>query len=116
MRFPLSSTLTVAAFALAPILMIAVTAPAHAQGSSGDYRCTALADQARAAATLPGLSAGDATSARRAVSTGVTLCNARAEGAAARQFRRALAIANVTEARADTNARVASTGAVAGGN
>jgi hypothetical protein len=116
MRFPLSSTLTVATFALAPVLMFAVAAPAQAQGASGDYRCTALADQARAAAALPGLSASDATSARRAVATGTTLCNARAEGAAARQFRRALSIANVTEARADNGQRVASTGATTGGN
>ena len=116
MRLPLSSTLTLAAFALAPVAMFSIAVPAHAQGTSGDYRCTALADQARAAAAQPGLSTSAVTRARQAVATGQTLCAARAEGAAARQFRRALSIANVVEVRNQTPSQVATRDAATGGN
>lgn len=117
MRFPLSSTLTFAAFALAPVVLMTVATPAFAQAPSGDYRCTALPAQARAAAAAPGADASAAARARQAIAVGQQLCAARAEGAAARQFRRALNVLNVQEVRAATPADIAGNpGAPAGGN
>jgi hypothetical protein len=69
-----------------------------ASASSGDYRCTGLADQARSAAE-----AADASKqkvAQRFLATGLKLCEARNARAAAQQFRSALKAAGVAEVEA----------------
>lgn len=98
MRSPL--LLAAASFALTGTIMLAAV-PADARGASTDYRCTALLEQSRAAvaaATDPAV----AQRAARAIRTGETLCEARAEGAAANQFRRALTMLGVEEVRTTT--------------
>lgn len=77
-------------------------APAQARGASTDYRCTALAEQARTAAATVA-DANQQARVRRMISTGDSLCQARAEGEAARQFRAALQVMGVQEVRAAAN-------------
>lgn len=101
-RSPLSPSLhmssafaLVAATTLAFAGLMASTQSAQAQTGSSDYRCTALVDQARTAAA--GAEAKKQASAARLVATGVKLCEAGNERAAAKQFRAALKIAGVAE-------------------
>jgi hypothetical protein len=75
--------------------LMASTQAAQAQTGSTDYRCTALVDQARTAAAST--DAKKQASASRLVATGVKLCEAGNERAAAKQFRAALKIAGVAE-------------------
>ncbi|UNK79357.1 hypothetical protein MNQ96_17800 [Sphingopyxis granuli] len=98
-RFP-SAFAIVAASALAFTGLIASTAPAHAQPQSGDYRCTALAEQAQGAADT--VQSGKQASAKRFVAAGNKLCEAGNERAAAKQYRTALKIAGVAEAQGDS--------------
>ena len=101
-RSPLSPAAHLSsAFALVAATMLsfaglmASTSPVQAQTGSTDYRCTALVEQARTAAT--GADAKKKASANRLVATGVKLCEAGNERAAAKQFRAALKIAGVAE-------------------
>lgn len=97
--FP-SALVLVSAAALAFTGLIATTSPANAKTASSDYRCTALVDQAKAAADQ---AAGDKqASAKRFVALGVKLCDAGNERAAAKQFRAALDIAGVAETESDS--------------
>jgi hypothetical protein len=101
--FP-SAFAVVAASALAFTGLVASASPAHAQTSSADYRCAALVDQARAAAdTVEG---GRQADANRFIATGLKLCEAGNERAAAKQFRAALKIAGVDEVK-DADNRMA---------
>lgn len=75
--------------------LVATTSPAQAQAASTDYRCTALVEQARTAAT--GAQGAKQTSANRFVATGLKLCEAGNERAAAKQFRAALKVVGVAE-------------------
>ena len=100
-RFP-SAFAIVAASALAFGGLIASTTPAYAGES--DYRCAGLVDQARAAAD--GAEGNKQKNAKRYVATGLKLCEAGNERAAAKQFRAALKIAGVAEVESD--AQVAS--------
>ncbi len=111
----LSTILTVAVFSLAP--MIAFTAPSAANAqAAGDYRCTTLQDQARAAAASA-TDAGQLQRAQRFIAVGRQLCDARAEGQAARQFRSALRILGVDEVRNPTAGQMATTATTTtGGN
>lgn len=93
-RFPTAFAI-VAASGLAFAGLVASTSPAYAQTGSTDYRCSGLADQARTAAE--GVQGGKQASAKRFVSTGVKLCEAGNERAAAKQFRAALKLAGVAE-------------------
>ena len=97
-RFP-SAFAIVAASALAFTGLIASTSPAYARDSQ-DYRCTALADQARTAAD--DMAGSKQSSAQRFVSTGNKLCEAGNERAAAKQYRAALKIAGVAEVETDS--------------
>lgn len=102
-------------FAVTGAIMLSA-APASAQAAS-DYRCTALAEQARTAAA----STTDATKAQRArqfIATGAALCEARSEGPAARQFRSALRVLGVDEIRNAAPSEIANqaSAAPAGGN
>ncbi|WP_033074686.1 hypothetical protein [Sphingopyxis sp. MWB1] len=91
-RFP-SAFAVVAASALAFTGLIASTQPAYA--AEGDYRCNGLVEQARAAADN---ATGKAQSnAQRYVATGLALCKAGNERAAAKQFRAALKVTGVDE-------------------
>lgn len=101
--FPLSFTLIAAAFALAPLTILST--PAQAQGSD-DYRCTALPAQVQAAAASA-TDAGQVQRAQRFIQSGNQLCEARAEGAAARQYRSALRILGATEVRTATATDIA---------
>ncbi|MEQ1688407.1 MAG: hypothetical protein ABL874_07520 [Sphingopyxis sp.] len=113
-NFSLSALLTSASFALAPIALFAVPTLAHAQGASGDYRCTELPAQVRAA-TAASTDADAVQRAQRFIANGRNLCNARAEGEAARQYRSALRILGVAEVRpADTRQIADATPAPAG--
>jgi len=101
-RPPLSPAMHLtSAFALVAAILLSFaglmssTQAAQAQSGSTDFRCTALVDQARAAVT--GMDANKQASAKRHVATGVKLCEAGNERAAAKQFRAALKIAGVTE-------------------
>ena len=101
-RSPLSPALhmssafaLVAATTLAFAGLMASTSPAQAQIRSTDYRCTQLVDQARTAAASTG--AKKQADAKRMVVTGVKLCEAGNERAAAKQFRAALKLAGVAE-------------------
>lgn len=101
--FPISLTLIAAAFTLAPLAILST--PASAQ-TAGDYRCTTLPAQVEAAAA----NATDTTArdnALRFLRTGNTLCQADADGAAARQFRSALRLLGVEEVRAPTATDIA---------
>ncbi len=93
-RFPAAFAI-VAGSALAFGGLVATTSPAYAQ-DSGDYRCSALAEQAYVAAN--GTDASKQANAKRFVSTGKKLCEAGNERAAAKQFRAALKLAGVEEA------------------
>lgn len=75
--------------------LMASTSPVQAQIRSDDYRCTQLVAQARTAAA--GVDAKKQASASRLVATGVKLCEAGNERAAAKQFRAALKLAGVAE-------------------
>ena len=86
-------------FAATGAIMLA-SSPASAEPAAADYRCGALADQARTAAAATS-DAGQRERAGRFVATGERLCAARSEGPAARQFRSALRILNVAETRGD---------------
>ncbi|MDZ3832376.1 MAG: hypothetical protein U0S50_11220 [Sphingopyxis sp.] len=99
--FP-SAFAVVAASALAFGGLLASTSPAYAGES--DYRCAGLVEQARAAAD--GAEGSKQQSAKRYVATGVKLCEAGNERAAAKQFRTALKITGVAEVEPD--ARMAS--------
>jgi hypothetical protein len=102
-RFHMSSAFAlVAATTLAFAGLMASAQPVQAQTGSTDYRCTALVDQARTAAA--GTDAKKQANAARLVATGVKLCEAGNERAAAKQFRAALKIAGVAE---QTNAQMA---------
>jgi hypothetical protein len=101
-RSPLSPVLhmssafaLVAATTLAFAGLMATTQTAQAQTGSNDYRCTALVEQARTAAA--GVDAKKQASANRHVATGMKLCEAGNERAAAKQFRAALKVAGVAE-------------------
>lgn len=105
-RSPLSPALhmssafaLVAATTLAFAGLMASTSPAQAQIRSTDYRCTQLVDQARTAAASA--DAKKQADAKRMVVTGVKLCEAGNERAAAKQFRAALKLTGVAE-QADT--------------
>lgn len=98
-RFPAAFAI-VAASGLAFAGLMASTSPAHAQTGSSDYRCAGLADQARTAADST--QGTKQASAKRFVSTGTKLCEARNERAAAKQFRAALKIAGVAEVETDS--------------
>jgi hypothetical protein len=97
-RFPTAFAI-VAASGLAFAGLMASASPAHAQARASDYRCTGLADQARTAADSA--EGSKQASAKRFVSTGTKLCEARNERAAAKQFRAALKVAGVAETEAD---------------
>ncbi len=84
----------VAAATLSFAGLMATTSPAQAM-SSTDYRCTGLVDQARTAAQ--GADAKKQGNANRLIATGVKLCEAGNERAAAKQFRAALKITGVAE-------------------
>ena len=86
-------------FAVTGAIML-TAAPASAQAAATDYRCGALADQARTAAAATSDPA-QRDRAARFVATGERLCAARSEGPAARQFRSALRLLNVAEVRGD---------------
>lgn len=101
--FPLSFTLIAAAFALAPLAVLST--PAAAQGN-GDYRCTALPAQVQTA-VAGATDAGQVARAQRFIQSGNQLCEAGAEGAAARQFRSALRILGATEVRTATPTDIA---------
>lgn len=101
-RSPLSPAFHMSsAFALVAATMLsfaglmASTSPAQAQIRSTDYRCTQLVDQARTAAASA--DAKKQSDAKRLVVTGVKLCEAGNERAAAKQFRAALKLADVAE-------------------
>lgn len=110
-RSPLSPSFHMSsAFALVGAVALAFTglmvsaSPAYAQGASTDYRCAGLVDQARTAAA--GTDANKQNTANRHISTGLRLCEAGNERAAAKQFRAALKVAGVAEV-APTDARLA---------
>jgi hypothetical protein len=107
----ITSAILVGLFSLAPL--VAFTAPAAAQ--SADYRCAELQAQARTAAANA-TDADQAQRARRFISVGQQLCEARAEGQAARQFRSALRILGVAEVRNADASQIAATPAATGGN
>jgi hypothetical protein len=111
----LSSTVAVALFTLAPL--VALTAPSTASAqASADYRCTDLQVQARTAAAAAS-DAGQIQRAQRFIATGRQLCEANAEGQAARQFRSALRILGVQEIRNPAPSQIATSGTAAtGGN
>jgi hypothetical protein len=75
--------------------LMASTTPVQAQTGSSDYRCTQLVEQARTAAASADTK--KQANASRLVATGVKLCEAGNERAAAKQFRAALKIAGVAE-------------------
>ena len=75
--------------------LMASTSPAQAQTGSNDYRCTQLVAQARTATAAA--DAKKQQSAARHVATGVKLCEAGNERAAAKQFRAALKLTGVAE-------------------
>jgi hypothetical protein len=113
MRSPLLPALF--GFAVTGAVML-VSAPVSAQAAT-DYRCTALAEQARTAAA----NTSDATKAQRAqrfIATGAALCEARSEGSAARQYRSALRVLGVDEIRNAAPSEIATqaTAVPAGGN
>lgn len=94
---PLLVTLTLSLTALT----FGVATPAAAQASPTDYRCAELPDQARAALTSTAVTdPADLRRAQRFLATGQALCDARAEGEAARQFRSAMRLLGVDEVRA----------------
>src|SRR5690606_6302704 len=66
-----------------------------ASAAAADYRCTGLADQARAASDAA--DAGKQKVTKRYVATGLKLCEAGNGRAAAQQFRSALRAAGVEE-------------------
>lgn len=105
-RFSLSTFLVPAAFAIA-----ASAGVANAQ-SSADYRCSGLPDQVRAAVAQSTDHSAKAR-AERFLATGNSLCNARAEGAAARQYRSALRVLSTPENAPEGNRAIA--GNTAGG-
>lgn len=94
----------VGAVALAFTGLMATATPAQAQGTSADYRCAGLVEQARTAAASADTKQRSAAS--RHIATGVKLCEAGNERAAAKQFRAALKVAGVAEV-APTDARLA---------
>lgn len=75
--------------------LMASTSPAYAQAGADEYRCTQLVEQARTAAT--NADAKKQASAKRLVLTGVKLCEAGNQRAAAKQFRAALKLTGVAE-------------------
>jgi hypothetical protein len=79
----------------AVLLSLTVTATPALAINSTDYRCTALVDQARTAAA--GADAKKQSAANRHVATGIKLCEAGNQRAAAKQFRSALKVAGVAE-------------------
>lgn len=101
--FPLSFTLIAAAFALAPLAVLST--PASAQGRD-DYRCTALPAQVQTAVANT-TDADQVQRAQRFIQSGDQLCEARAEGAAARQYRSALRILGASEVRAAASTDIA---------
>ncbi|MEQ1508895.1 MAG: hypothetical protein ABL909_00670 [Sphingopyxis sp.] len=114
-NFSLSALLTAASFALAPLALLSLPTLAHAQAPSGDYRCTELPAQVRAAAAAS-TDAAALHRAQRFIANGQNLCNARAEGAAARQYRTALRILGATEVRPADARQMADTRAAPAGN
>ncbi len=114
-RLSLSPLLIASAFALAPVTALMAPTGAHAQAVSQDYRCTTLPEQVRAAASAS-TDAAAVARAQRFLATGVSLCEARSEGPAARQFRSALRILGVEEARAENGNAVANASANPAGN
>lgn len=101
--FPISFAMIAAAFTLAPLVILST--PAAAQGS-GDYRCTALPAQVQAAAAGT-TDADQIQRVQRFVQSGDQLCEAGAEGAAARQYRSALRILGAEEVRTATPTDIA---------
>lgn len=98
MRFSLPASLVFASFALAPLALM--SSPAHAQRASGDYRCTALADQVRSAVAAAPADGDGTARARRALANGQLLCNAGNAADGGRQYRAALRSLGVEEVRA----------------
>ena len=92
-RFSVSPLFLAAAVVFAPVA-------ANAQ-TTAEYRCEVLPEQVRSA-IAGAQDSGNVTRANRYYSTGVALCRENAGGAAARQFRAALRILGVEEARAGT--------------
>jgi hypothetical protein len=100
-RSPLSPAAHLSsAFALVAATMLsfaglmATANPAQAQ-TANEYRCTSLVAQARTAAA--NADGKKQATANRLVSTGVKLCEAGNERAAAKQFRAALKVTGVAE-------------------
>ncbi len=114
-RFPLSTVVMTAAFALAPLAALTAPTVAHAQAVSTDYRCTDLPAQVRTAAAAS-TDAAAVARAQRFIATGQSLCDARSEGPAARQFRSALRILGVDEVRATEARDMASSAPAPAGN
>lgn len=86
-------TLVALSLLLSAFGFAAMAVPAAAQ--SNDYRCTALAEQAQAAAAA---ATGPAqAAATRKVAVGTKLCAAGNRSAAAKEFRAALKLAGVAE-------------------
>lgn len=98
-----SAVALVGAVALAFTGLMATASPAQAQTGSTDYRCTGLVEQARTAAATVDAKKQGAT--KRHIATGMKLCEAGNERAAAKQFRAALKVAGVAEV--ETDARLA---------
>lgn len=90
------STLLLAAAGSA--LALSAVAVAPAQANARDYRCGGLAEQARSAAE--NADASKQRVAKRYVATGLKLCEAGNERAAAQQFRSALKASGVEEVQA----------------
>lgn len=113
-RFPLSSIVLAATFTLAPLAALTAPVAAHAQSNS-DYRCTDLPLQvSRAAANSTDANA--VQRAQRFITNGRALCNVRADGEAARQYRTALRILGVDEVRPTDPRQVADANATPAGN
>lgn len=114
-NFSLSALLTAATFALAPITVLTTPTLAHAQSPSGDYRCTGLAAQVHAAADASSDSEA-LQRAQRFIANGRNLCEVRAEGAAARQYRAALRILGAAEVRPGDTRHIADAATTPAGN
>lgn len=114
-NFSLSALLTTASFALAPLAILAMPTLAHAQTPSGDYRCTELPAQVRAAVAASTDQAA-VQRVQRLIANGRNLCNVRAEGEAARQYRSALRILGTAEVRPTDARQIADSNAAPAGN
>lgn len=105
MRFSLPASLVFASFILAPLVVTAT--PAHAERANTDYRCTTLAEQVQSAIAGSSADASVTDRARRAATNGRVLCAAGNAADGGRQYRAALRVLGVEEARADQPQAVA---------